>query len=171
MAYFQSIMLKLENFKLYKALGTYKRSSRCNKPSWNLNLAWSLENLGLDHDFLIGLDANNKRIFQIFTNLTKKGCVIRNYQQHLKSKMFKLDNDITLLLVGYISPLRWEVGTMGQHIRFPLLVSKAIWMTNRNPKQGQCPSNLVLIQNTSNHEILKVLMIGVHNDFMLNSFK
>jgi hypothetical protein len=68
--------------------------------------------------------------FQIFTNLTKKGCVIKNYRQCLK--MFRLENDITLLLIGYISLLkhevllRHEVRVMGQCIKFHLLVPKVI---------------------------------------------
>ncbi len=50
------------------------------------------------------LDANSKRVFfQIFTNLTKKGCVIKNYQQCLKLKMFRFKNHVMLLFVGGIS--------------------------------------------------------------------
>jgi len=38
-------------------------------------------------------------------------------------------------------------------------------------RQGQCPLSLTLIQNMSCHEILQVLKVWIHNDFMLNFFK
>jgi hypothetical protein len=74
----------------------------------------------------LALDANSKKVLQIFMNLKKNGCVIGNYRQCLKSKMFKLENDITLLFVDYISPLKHEVWMMGQCIKFPLLAPKVI---------------------------------------------
>jgi hypothetical protein len=73
--------------------------------------------------------------------------------------MFKLENDITLLLVGCISLFKGKIQTMGQHIKFPLLASKAICDEKLELKQGQCPPSLVSIQNTSCHEILQVLMV------------
>jgi len=68
--------------------------------------------------------------------------------------MFKLENDITLLFVGYISLLKHEVWAMKQQIRFPLLAHKAICDDKLKSRQGQCPPSLVLIQNMSYHEIL-----------------
>jgi hypothetical protein len=73
------------------------------------------------------LDANNKKVLKIFMNLTKKGCVIKNYWQRLKLKMCKLENDITLLFVGCISLLKCEVQVIGQHTRFPLSTPKVIY--------------------------------------------
>jgi hypothetical protein len=108
----------------------------------------------------LALDANNKMaLFQIVTNLTKKGYVIRNYRQCLMSKMLKSKNDITWLLIGYISLLGHKVQVTGQSIRFPLLALKAICDDKLKLGQGQCPMNLVLIQNTSCHEILQVFMV------------
>jgi hypothetical protein len=93
----------------------------------------------------------------------------------LKLKIFRLENDITLLLVGCISFFKHEVQVMGQHIRFPLLVPKVICDDKLESKQKQCPlsltSNLVSIQNTSYHEILRVHMVWIHSDFVLSSFK
>jgi hypothetical protein len=73
--------------------------------------------------------------------------------------MFKLENDITLLLICYISLIKVEIKTMGQHIRFPLLALRAICDDKLKLKQGQCPMSLVLIQNTSCHEILHIFMV------------
>ncbi len=93
------------------------------------------------------MDDNNKRKLQIFMNLTKKGCVIKNYRQHLKSKMFRLENDITLLFLGCISLLRHEIQTTRQHIRFSLLAPRAICDDDKlESKQGQCSLNLASIQ-------------------------
>ncbi len=104
-------------------------------------------------------------------NLTKKGYVIINYWQCLKSKMFWLEYDITLLFVHYMSFLRCEVWAMKQHIRFLLLGFKVICDDRLKWRQGQCPFSLASIQNMSYHKILQVLMVWIHNDFMLNSFK
>jgi hypothetical protein len=68
--------------------------------------------------------------------------------------MFRLDNDIALLLVGYISFFKREVRAMGQCIKFLLLTPKAICDDKLKLKQGQCPLSLMLIQNTCCHEIL-----------------
>jgi len=83
--------------------------------------------------------------------------------------MFRFENDITLLLVGYISLLRRKVLTIGQCIKFSLLTPKVICDDKLELKQGQCPPSLVLIQNTC-HEILQILIIWIHSDFLLNSF-
>jgi hypothetical protein len=104
-------------------------------------------------------------------NLTKKGCVIRNYQQCLKSKMFKFENDITLLLVGCISFHTCKVQTTRWRIKFSLLVPKVMCDDKSKLQQGQSPSSLTLFQNMNCYEILQVLMVWIHNDFMLNSFK
>ncbi len=85
--------------------------------------------------------------------------------------MFRLENDITLLIVGYISLLRCEVCMMGPHIRFPLLALKPICDNKLESIQRQCPLSLALIQNMSCHEILQVFMVWIHKDFMLNYFK
>ncbi len=106
------------------------------------------------------MDVNNKRVLQIFTNLTKKGYVIINYRQFLKLKMFKLEYDITLLFIDYIS-----------FIRFLLLGPKAICDDKLKWRQGQCPLSLVSIKNMSHQKILQVLMVWIHNDFILSSFK
>jgi hypothetical protein len=77
----------------------------------------------------LALNVNSKKTFiKIFTNLTKKGCVIRNYQHCLKSKMLRLENNITLLFIGYISPFKCKVKVMEQHIRFPLLVPRVVYV-------------------------------------------
>jgi len=61
--------------------------------------------------------------------------------------MFKLENDITLLLVGCISLFRHEVQMTGQGIRFPLLAPRARCDDDKlESKQGQCPLNFVSIQ-------------------------
>jgi hypothetical protein len=118
------------------------------------------------------LDANSKRVlFQIFMNLIKKGCVIKNYQQRLKSKLFMFENDITLLLISCISLLKHKVRTTKQCIRFFLLTPKAICDDKLTLEQRQCPPNFASTQNTSCHETLQVLMVWIHNDFMLNFFK
>ncbi len=44
----------------------------------------------------------------------------------------------------------------------------AIFDDEPKSKQGQCPSNLTLIQNTSYHEILQVFVVWIHNSFMLS---
>jgi hypothetical protein len=85
--------------------------------------------------------------------------------------MFRLENDITLLFVNYISFFRHEVQTTRQHIRFSLFTPKAICDDKLKSKQRQCPSSLALIQNMNCHEILQVLMVWIHNDFMLSSLK
>ncbi len=41
--------------------------------------------------------------------MAKKTFVIENYEHHLNLKVFKLENDITLLVVGYISLPMYEV--------------------------------------------------------------
>jgi hypothetical protein len=50
--------------------------------------------------------------------------------------MFMFENDITLLLVGAISLLKYEVQTTGQHIKFPLLMLKAICDDKLESRQG-----------------------------------
>jgi len=72
--------------------------------------------------------------------------------------MFKLESDITLLLVACISLLRCEVQATGQHIRFRLLAPRAICDVKLELRQGQCPPSLESIQNTSCHVILQVFM-------------
>ncbi len=47
---------------------------------------------------------------------------------------------------------------MGQRIRFPLLTLKVLCDNKPKLRQGQCPLSLALIQNTSCHEILQVLI-------------
>jgi hypothetical protein len=85
------------------------------------------KNLGLDDDSLISLECQKQGSpYSNLHNFDKKILCHQNYQQRLKSKMFKLENDITLLLVGCISLLRRKVQTMGQHIKFPLLAPKVI---------------------------------------------
>ncbi len=101
-------------------------------------------------------------------NLTKKGYVIKNYQQCLNSEMFRLKNDITWLLVGCISLLGNEVQANGQCIMLLLLAFKAICDDKLKSRQGQSPLSLVLIQNTSYYEILQVFMVWIHNDFTLS---
>ncbi len=113
----------------------------------------------------------SKVLNQNFTNLIKKGYVFKNYQQRLKLKMFKLENDITLLLVGCISLIRGKVRVIVQCIMFPLLALRVICDDKSKSRHGHCPSSLASIQNTNCHEILQVLMVWIHNDFMLNSFK
>jgi hypothetical protein len=46
-----------------------------------------------------------------------------------------------------------------QHIMFPLLEPKAISDDKLESKQGECPPNLVLIQNMNCHEISQILMV------------
>jgi hypothetical protein len=91
--------------------------------------------------------------------MTKKGYVIRNYRQCLKSKMFKLENDITLLFIGSISLLRRKVRAMGQRIRFPLLAPKSICDDKLESKQEKCPWSLMSIQNINCHKILQIIMV------------
>ncbi len=79
------------------------------------------------------MHANNKRVFlKILTNLTKKGYVIKNYLQHPKLKMFKFENDITLLLVGSITLLRCEVWIQDNALGFPCWHPRWYMMTNWN---------------------------------------
>ncbi len=59
--------------------------------------------------------------------------------------MFKFNNDITLLLIGYISLFKHEVQVMRQCIMFPLLTPKAICDDKLKSRQKQCPPNLTSI--------------------------
>jgi hypothetical protein len=60
--------------------------------------------------------------------------------------MFKLNNDITLLLIGFISFFKHEIPVMGQRIKFSLLAPRVICADKLESKQSQCPSKLMLIQ-------------------------
>jgi hypothetical protein len=85
------------------------------------------KNLGFDDDSLISLGCQKQRgPYSNLHNFDKIYCLIKNYQQRLKSKMFKLENDITLLLVGCISFLKHKVQATRQHIKFPLLAPEVI---------------------------------------------
>jgi hypothetical protein len=73
--------------------------------------------------------------------------------------MFRLENDITFLLIGSISLLRRKARVMGQCIKFPLLAPRAINDDKLELKQEQCPPNLASIQNTNCHKILQIIMV------------
>ncbi len=85
--------------------------------------------------------------------------------------MFRFENNITLLFVSNIFFLRHEVQTIRQCIKFPLLEPRAICDDKLQSRQGQCSLSSALIQNTNCYEILQVLMVYIHNEFMLSSFK
>ncbi len=79
------------------------------------------------------MDVNNKKMFsQIFKNLVKKGFVIRNYRKCSKSKVFMLENDITLLFVSNISHLRRKVWWWDNAFNFPCWHLGWYVMTNQN---------------------------------------
>jgi len=81
MVYNQNIMLSLENFKMCRAIRNIQKTVTIKKTILKLELGMITEKiLDLMMTPYLALNADNKRVLlQIFMNLIKKGCVIKNY--------------------------------------------------------------------------------------------